>query len=134
MIARCYFETFRLYRELYTNYSAIYLIYIFRYDLSIQIACRCVDGWSNSVGNTKLPRLSYPVQLHSTIIYALLYPLAINKFFFLELLQFLTQKPFDIFTIFSKLNKQCTMLSISLSLTWLLILLFHAPIWLPKIT
>ena len=134
MIARCSFETFRLYRELHTNYSAIYLIYIFRYDLSIQIVCRCVDGWSNSVGNTKLPRLSYPVQLHSTMIYALLYPLAINKFFFLELLQFLTQKPFDIFTIFSKLNKQCTMLSISLSLTWLLILFFHAPIWLPKIT
>ena len=42
--ARCFFETFHLYRELHFNYSVIYLIYIFRYDLSIQIVCRCVDG------------------------------------------------------------------------------------------
>ena len=50
------------YRELHTNYSVICLIYIFRYHLSIQIACRCVDGWSNSVATTQLPRfvsLSY---------------------------------------------------------------------------
>ena len=41
---RCSFELFHFYRELHTNYSVIYLIYIFRYSLSIQIACRCVDG------------------------------------------------------------------------------------------
>ena len=62
LIARCSFEIFYLYRKVNTNYSVIYLIIHFRYDLSIQIVCRCVDGWSTSVATTQLPRfvsLSY---------------------------------------------------------------------------
>ena len=62
MITKCSFEIFYLYRELHTYYSVIYFKYIFRYNLPIQIACRCVDRWSTSVAATQLSRsasLSY---------------------------------------------------------------------------
>ena len=44
LIATYSFEIFHHYKELYTNYLVICLIYIFRYYLSIQITYSCVDG------------------------------------------------------------------------------------------
>ena len=78
------------------------------------------DVWMDDL--TQWPPLSYPDLYHYLIKTSDVYAkekmenykvLQAHKYFFVELLQLLTQQLFDIFTIFPKLNKQCKMLFLS---------------------